>query len=123
MPSSGLYRFTLLTGGMRLSTDHSARPSPVPSLIPLPLLLDHPVYPVALNSRLTKEATPTVFGLPLKYVMVSVMVSNEAGWLLEITGHLHRLHPAAMWLQHKTDTHHHFKVVERRLLVLLSFPT
>ncbi|SRR6266403_1297969 len=51
-----------------LSREHSARPSPVPTPISLPHLSDHPVHPVALNYRLSKEATPTVFGLPLKYV-------------------------------------------------------
>jgi len=50
------------------SQENSARPSPVPTLTPLPPLPDHPIHPVALNFRLSKEVTPIVFGLPLKYV-------------------------------------------------------
>ncbi len=56
------------TSSPALSREHSARPSPVPTTTPLPPFPDHPVHLAALNSRLSKEATPTVFGLPLKYV-------------------------------------------------------
>ena len=56
------------TSSPALSREHSARPSPIPAPLPLPPFPDHPVHPVALNNRLSKEAAPTVFGLPLKYV-------------------------------------------------------
>ena len=56
------------TSSPALSREHSARPSPIPTPTSLPPLPDHPVHPAALNYRLSKEATPTVFGLPLKYV-------------------------------------------------------
>jgi len=53
-----------------VSSEHSSRPSPALNPASLPPFPDHSVPPpVARNIRLSREdTTPTVFGLPLKYV-------------------------------------------------------
>ena len=52
-----------------VSREHSSRPSPALTPASLPSFPDHSIHPAALNIRLSREeATPTVFGLPLKYV-------------------------------------------------------
>jgi hypothetical protein len=54
-----------------VSREHSSHPSPALTPASSPLFPDYSVPPMALapNARLFREdVTPTVFGLPLKYV-------------------------------------------------------
>ncbi|KAI0273522.1 nucleotide-sugar transporter-domain-containing protein [Gloeopeniophorella convolvens] len=73
-----------------VSREHSARPSPILTAASLPPLPDRVIPGAALHVQLPREDnSPTIFGLPLKYVsLVTLAVQNAA---LSIVMHYSRV--------------------------------